>query len=78
MSTLSQDFEGSNKAFARSAKTGVAAAAVVAALLVGATWGDGSSEAAARIQTDDGYLTGYFPAQFPAPAGPIEPHIEAF
>jgi len=79
MSTRSQDFEGSDKAFARGVKTGVAAAAVVGLFLVGATWGDGFvNEAAVRIQSDDGYPTGYFPAQFPAPAGPIEPHIEAF
>jgi hypothetical protein len=34
--------------------------------------------ATAAAPSDDGYRAGYFPAQFPAPDSPVEPHIEAF
>jgi hypothetical protein len=61
-------------------KAGIACAIVVGLLVAAGTQGQGGvvQEATAAVQTDDGYTNGYFPAQFPAPQGPIEPHIEAF
>ena len=62
-------------------KAGIVCAILVGVLLIAAgTQGEHGvvQQATAAVQADDGYATGYFPAQFPAPQGPIEPHIDAF
>jgi hypothetical protein len=65
---------------------GVVRGAVLGALMVGAVLvGSGMNregvvvkEASAAALTDRAAPAGYFPAQFPAPQGAPEPHIEAF
>jgi len=74
-------FEGPEMEFARSVKTAVLGAVVVGILLIAAgTQGGagmvGDAGAAAQPATAQSYE--YFPANFPSPEGPIEPHIEAF
>ncbi len=60
--------------------------AIVCLLMLGAVVvGSGMNQHAANaadatpsVSSDEGVRAGYFPAQFPAPEGAPQPHIEAF
>jgi hypothetical protein len=76
-----QRFEGPEMEFARSVKTAVLGAVVVGILLIAAGTQGGAGvagDAAAAAQPVAAGQYEYFPANFPAPQGPVEPHIEAF
>jgi hypothetical protein len=74
--------EAPDPSLARWVMTGMTAAVVLAAVVIGAGTRDGSgvvAEATAAPPTAAaGYRDDYFPSQFPSPEGPPEPHIEAF
>ena len=65
---------------------GIARGIVVGILMVGAVViGSGMHRHSAvaadtdmAVQADDALASGYYPAQFPAPQGLPEPHIQAF
>jgi hypothetical protein len=63
-------------------RAAVLGAVVVGILLIAVgTQGGGAAvmaEATAAAQTAVARQYEYFPANFPAPQGPVEPHIEAF
>jgi len=75
-------FEGQEMEFARSVKAAVLGAVVVGILLIAAGTQGGAgvvtdaTAAAQPAQATSQYE--YFPANFPSPQGPVEPHIEAF
>jgi hypothetical protein len=74
-------FEGPEMEFARSVKAAVLGAIAVGILLIAAgTQGDAGivAEATAAAQSAWGKQYEYFPANFPSPEGPPEPHVEAF
>ena len=74
-------FEGPEMEFARSVKAAVLGAVAVGILLLAAGTHGGAgivSEATAAAQAAWGKQYEYFPANFPAPEAPAEPHIEAF
>jgi hypothetical protein len=74
-------YAGPEAEFARSVKAAVLGAIAVGILLIAAgTHGDAPvvAGAAAAAQPADSRGFDYFPAGFPAPQGPVEPHIEAF
>ena len=74
-------YEGPEMEFARSVKAAVLGAVAVGILLIAAGTQGGAgvvTEATAAAQSADGYRHEYFPANFPSPEGPVEPHIEAF
>jgi hypothetical protein len=67
--------------FANAVRIAVLGAITVGVLLVAAGTPGGAgvvSEAAAAAQPWTGQGHEYFPAGFPPPEGPVEPHIEAF
>lgn len=73
--------EGLETGFARAARLAVLGAIAAGCLLVAACGEDSPrvvSEATAAVQPADGEGYAYFPAGFPPPEGPVEPHIEAF
>jgi hypothetical protein len=67
-------------------KTVMATAIAIGVLALGAATLGGDehladvalTSAAASAPDDDTRAVGYFPAQFPAPDGPIGPHIDTF
>jgi len=60
-------------------KAGLVCGIAVGVLFVAAgPQGQGGIVSEATAVTTDAYVDGYFPAQFPAPQGPVEPHIQAF
>lgn len=74
-------FEDSESRFAGLVKGAIVCLLMVGAVVVGLGMhrqGAIAADASARETIDDGFRTGYFPAQFPAPQGAPEPHIEAF
>jgi hypothetical protein len=74
-------YEGPEMEFARSVKAAILGAIAVGILLIAAgTQGDAGvvTEATAAAQPAGGDRHEYFPANFPSPEGPAEPHIEAF
>jgi len=74
-------YEGPEMEFARAVKAAVLGAVVVGILLIAAgTQGDAGivAEATAAAQSAWGKQYEYFPANFPSPEGPPEPHVEAF
>jgi hypothetical protein len=74
-------YEGPEMEFARSVKAAVLGAIAVGILLIAAGTQGGAgvvTEATAAAQPADGHPHEYFPANFPSPEGPAEPHIEAF
>jgi hypothetical protein len=73
--------EGLEMEFAQSVRAAVLAAIAIVVLLVSAGTQDGAgivSDATAAAAPVDAQGYEYFPAGFPPPEGPIEPHIEAF
>ncbi|MET0680222.1 MAG: hypothetical protein ABWZ41_04400 [Burkholderiales bacterium] len=65
----------------RSVMAAVLGAVAIGVLLVAAGTQGGAgvmAEATAAAQTAVARQYEYFPANFPAPQGPVEPHIEAF
>jgi hypothetical protein len=67
--------------FARSVKAAVLGAVAVGILLIAAGTQGGAgvvTEATAAAQPAGSDRHEYFPANFPSPEGPAEPHIEAF
>jgi len=79
---MNQRFAGPEMEFARSVKAAVLGAVAVGILLIAAGTKGGAgvvsdaTAAAEPMQQATPYE--YFPASFPAPEGPVEPHIEAF
>ena len=74
-------YEGPEMEFARSVKAAVLGAVVVGILLIAAGTQGGAgvvTEATAAAQPAEPQQYEYFPANFPSPEGPAEPHIEAF
>ncbi|HTO48015.1 MAG TPA: hypothetical protein VML91_10270 [Burkholderiales bacterium] len=74
-------FEGPEMEFARSVKAAVLGAVAVGILLIAAGTQGGAGvvgDATAAAQPAQATRYEYFPANFPAPEGPVEPHIEAF
>jgi hypothetical protein len=74
-------YEGPEMELARSVKAAVLGAVAVGILLIAAGTQGGAgvvSEATAAAQRAYAAQYEYFPANFPAPEGPVEPHIEAF
>jgi len=74
-------FEDSDSRFAGMIKGVVVCLLMVGAVVVGSGMhrqGAIVAEASAATATDAGVRADYFPAQFPAPQGAPEPHIEAF
>jgi hypothetical protein len=84
MNTRIQKANGPELVFDRCARAGIACLIAVGLLLITAgTPGELGvvREAIAAVTAqaeEDGYRQGYFPAQFPAPQGEAQPHIEAF
>ena len=81
MTTRNKGFGDSESRFAGIVRGVVVCALLVGAVLVGAGMhrhGAIVPEASAAMATDDAARDGYFPAQFPAPQGAPEAHIEAF
>ena len=73
-------YENPEMGFTRSLTAVVGAIAVGILLIAAGTQGGAgaATEATAAAQPADGYRQDYFPANFPSPEGPVEPHIEAF
>jgi hypothetical protein len=77
---IRHNYEGPQMGFTRSLTAVLGAIAVGILLMTAGTEGGAGvvAEATAAAQPADGHQYDYFPANFPSPEGPVEPHIEAF